>query len=163
MPDKDLTKLFDERRIEAVLIDYCAYLDRMDLAALSALFTEDCTVIYGDNPALRSQGRAALVTSLARMWRWARTAHHLSNPRIRFTDEYRAETESHVLAWHEAPDGRTATLFGRYLDRLEKQGGDWRIAERRMDMNGADSGFTLPLPRAPRAAPPVGWQKPEGL
>lgn len=163
MTDEDLTKLFDERQIEAVLIDYCAHIDRMDLTALGALFTDDCTVIYGDSPALRSKGRVALIESLARMWRWARTAHHLSNPRIRFADAYLAEAESYVFAWHEAPDGRTATLYGRYLDRLEKHGGEWRIVERRMDMNGADSGFKLPLPRAPRAAPPAGWKRPEGL
>ncbi|CAN0579996.1 unnamed protein product [Ectocarpus sp. 12 AP-2014] len=163
MTEDYLLDLIARQRIETVLIDYCAHLDRMDLAALGALFTTDCRVIYGDSPALQSEGRAALEESLARMWRWQRTAHHLSNVRIRLQGDATAQAESCVLAWHEAPDGHTATLYGRYIDRLVQRQGNWLIAERRMEMNGSDSGFRLPLPPAPRASPPAGWQVPEGL
>lgn len=163
MANDDLANLIEWQRIKSVLIEYCTRLDQMDLPALSALFTEDCRVIYGDSSALRSEGRAALEKSLARMWRWQRTAHHLSNFKLSFQDDAAADAESYVLAWHEAPDGHTATLYGRYLDRLVRQQGRWLIAERRMDMNGSDDGFRLPLPPAPRAGPPVGWQVPEGF
>tara|TARA_R100000750_G_scaffold48514_2_gene33367 strand:- start:184 stop:882 length:699 start_codon:yes stop_codon:yes gene_type:complete len=166
MTEDFLLDLIARQRIETVLIDYCAHLDRMDLAALGALFTTDCRVIYGDSPALQSEGRAALEESLARMWRWQRTAHHLSNVRIRFQGDATAQAESCVLAWHEAPDGHTATLYGRYIDRLVQRQGNWLIAERRMEMNGSDSGFACLCPRRPAPAHlqdgkcPKAWTEP---
>jgi ketosteroid isomerase-like protein len=43
-----------------------------------------------------------------------------------------AHAESYSLVAMLAPDGKTAQLIsGRYLDRLEKRGGVWRIAVRR--------------------------------
>ena len=158
-----LQEILDRTAIEAVLIDYCRHLDRMDLGDLASLFTDDCRVVYGPDPRLATDGRAALEASLSRMWRWRRTAHHLSNVRVFFDGPDEARSESYVLAWHERPDGETATLFGRYIDLLVRTAEGWRIAERRMDMNGADSGFRLPMPQAPRRAPPSGWRPPEGL
>lgn len=163
MTKDSLSELVERQRIKSVLIEYCTHLDQMELPALGALFTEDCRVIYGDSSALRSFGRAALETSLARMWRWQRTAHHLSNIKVNFQGDVMAHAESYVLAWHEAQGGHTATLYGRYLDRFVKQRGRWQIAERRMEMNGSDSGFRLPLAPSPRTRPPEGWQVPEGL
>ena len=63
------------RAVENVLYDYCRHLDTMDLLSLAALFTEDCYVVYGADDRLRARGRQALEISLARMWRWRRTAH----------------------------------------------------------------------------------------
>ena len=163
MTADDLIQLVDRQQIEALLIDYCALLDRMELSELAALFTTDCQVVYGPGPALTSDGRDGLEASLARMWRWSRTAHHLCNLRIRYIDPDVADTESQVIAWHEASDGRTATLYGRYLDRVVRTSYGWRIAQRRMDMNGSDAGFRVPLPPAPRRPTPSGWRAPDGL
>jgi ketosteroid isomerase-like protein len=160
--DNGTRALVDTAAITAVLTDYCRYLDRMDLEALGALFTIDCRVIYGPDPRLAAVGRGALVASLARMWRWKRTAHHLANVRI-WIDGDTARAESAVHAWHEAADGSDAEIFGLYHDRLVRDGGDWRIAERRMEMTGSRGGFRVPIPPAPRAAPPAGWRPPEGL
>lgn len=158
-----LQRLADRREIEDLLIAYCRHLDRMDLDKLAALFTDDCTVRFGPDRRLIAEGRAALEASMARLWRWQRTAHHLSNVALGFESRDSAHSESYVIAWHEAPDGRTATLYGRYLDRLRRTSDGWRIAERTMDMNGADAGFTVPIPQAPRRPPPPGWTPPEGL
>jgi 3-phenylpropionate/cinnamic acid dioxygenase small subunit len=153
----------DRAAIGDLLIDYCRHLDRMDLAALAGLFTADCQVTYGPDPKLSASGRTALEASLARMWRWSRTAHHLSNLRIWPGAEGTALAESYVHAWHERPDGATATIFGRYLDKLVRTPQGWRIEERRMEMNGADAGFRVAIPQAPRHAPPAGWVAPAGL
>lgn len=165
MAEDALARLLARQAIEDVLVAYCRHLDRMDLPAIGALFTADCTVVYADAPGFSASGRDALERSLARMWRWQRTAHHLSNVTVAFDDARTARTESYVLAWHERPDGRTATLYGRYLDRLVQEAdGAWRIAERRMDMNGADAGFTVPLPQAsrhPRTGTPRTSTEPE--
>ncbi|MCY0093442.1 nuclear transport factor 2 family protein [Hoeflea ulvae] len=159
----ELGSMVARQEITDVLVAYCCHLDRMELAALAALFTADCSVIYGEGPALAANGRPQLEQSLARMWRWKRTAHHLANVRITFSQDDEAQSESYVHAWHEAPDGRTATIFGRYLDRFVHTSGGWLIAQRQMEMNGADAGFKLPIPQAPRASPPAGWRPPAGL
>ena len=155
--------LQDRADIEDVLVDYCRHLDRMDLPALAQLFTPDCRVIYGPDPHLMAEGQAALAASLARMWRWTRTAHHMANVRVWFDTTDSAHSESYVHAWHERPDGSTATIFGRYLDQFARTQQGWRISERRMEMNGADAGFRVAIPQAPRCLPPAGWVAPAGL
>ena len=161
--DERLGALLDRQEIEDLLVDYCRHLDRMDLASLARLFTEDCRVSYGPDPRLAARGRAELEASLGRMWRWRRTAHHLANARVWLEGPDRARAESAVHAWHERPDGGTAVVFGRYHDRLQRTAEGWRIAERRMEQDGADAGFRVAVPPAPRHPPPSGWTPPEGL
>jgi ketosteroid isomerase-like protein len=153
----------DRAGIADLLADYCRHLDAMDLSALAALFTPDAAVTYGDAPALNAAGRDAIAASLARMWRWRRTAHHLTTLRLWADGEGAARSEARVIAWHERGDGSTATVHGRYLDRLVRSTDGWRIAQRRMEELGSDAGFTVPLHQAPRAAPPPGWSAPAGL
>ena len=118
-------------------------------------------MVYGAGPALASQGRAALARSLERMWRWARTSHHLSNVRITFEGPDAAQAISYVIAWHERPDGSTATVYGQYRDRLVRTAQGWRIARRRMLMNGSDAGFTVPITPLERRPAPAGWTAPD--
>lgn len=153
----------DRHGIEDVLVDYCRMLDRMDLEGLSRLFTADCEVIFGPDPRLRASGRDSLRRSMERMWRWRRTAHHLSNVRVWSDGTEAARAESYVHAWHEAPDGTTAEVFGIYRDRLARSHGDWRIARREMTMNGSQGAFRVQIPQAERAAPPLSWVPPKGL
>ena len=153
--------LADRQAITDVLVEYCCALDLMDLPALAALFTDDCVVEYGPGEFLRSRGSAALGKSLERMWRWSRTSHHLSNVLIRFTGNDTAISRSYVHAWHERPDGSTATIFGQYHDRFVRREQLWRIAERRMLMNGCDAGFTVNINRLERRPPPPGWTAPD--
>lgn len=47
----------------------------------------------------------------------------------------RAATETHVTCYHRVNFGaeeRDVTMAGRYLDRLEKRDGEWRIVHRRL-------------------------------
>lgn len=159
----EIEALIHRRAIEDALVSYCRYLDRMDLCALAQLFTGDCSVSFGPDPRLAADGRAALETSLSRMWRWRRTAHHLSNVSVQFVSDSAADAESAVWAWHEAEDGTDAEIFGVYRDRLVRQDGAWLIANRRMEMTGSRGGFRVPVPAAFRAPPPPGWSAPEGL
>ena len=160
MSDLDIKRLLDSQEIEQTLIAYCVYLDRMDLAALADLFTADCEVDYGNDLHLQSRGRASLAKSLERMWRWTRTSHHLTNVMIDFKGNGAACATSYVFAWHERPDGSTATMMGQYHDRLERLQNRWLIAQRRMVMNGSDRGFLVPIHRADRLMPPDGWTAP---
>ena len=160
MHERSLQELIDRQRITDVLVEYCCALDRMDLPRLAALFTGDCVVDYGPQEELQSQGAAALEKSLQRMWRWSRTSHHLGNVRIDFAGDDEARVSSYVHAWHERADGSTATILGQYHDRFVRDATGWRIAERRMLMNGCDAGFTVNINRFVRLAPPDGWVAP---
>jgi ketosteroid isomerase-like protein len=154
-PDRRLDDLVDKQAIAEVLYAYCAHLDRMDLDALAALFTADCVVDYGPEPRLQSHGADGLRHDLARMWRWARTSHHLSNVMVRLEgDGVHAGATSYVIAWHERPDGSTATMMGQYQDRLVKEGGRWRISRRRQELTGNDAGFDVNINRFERIPRP---------
>lgn len=146
----DLAELRDRQQITDLIYEYCRALDAMDLDALAALFTPDCVVDYG--PQIRSEGADALRRDLARMWRWARTSHHSGAVQISFDDPDSAVVRSYVLAWHEAPDGSTATMMGQYHDRVRRTPSGWRISSRRQVMTGSDAGFTVginPFERQP--------------
>ena len=160
MKDDRLRRLCDREEVTWALNEYCSALDRMDLQGLCALFTEDCLVEFGPEAWLQSRGAPALEQSLARMWRWARTSHHLSNVQIDFQGDDEALARSYVQAWHERPDGSTGTIFGQYHDRFVRREAGWRIAERRMYMNGSDRGFAVNINRCERNPPPQGWQPP---
>ena len=162
MSDERFGQLCDREEITWALNEYCNALDRMDLPRLCALFTGDCLVEYGPEDWLRSRGAAALEQSLARMWRWARTSHHLSNVQIEFPGVDEAIARSYVQAWHERPDGATGTIFGQYHDRFVRRDAGWRIAERRMFMNGNDGGFAVNINSFERIPAPDGWQPPAG-
>ena len=160
MTDPRLQQLVDRQSITEVLNEYCRALDLMDLTAVAAVFTEDCIVEYGPEERLKSRGAAGVAASLQRMWRWARTSHHLSNIQVSFEDQDHAAACSYLIGWHERPDGSTATIWGQYHDRLVRTPLGWRIAARRQVMNGNDPGFTVNINRFERRPPPPGWVAP---
>lgn len=150
--------LHDRVSIIELLNSYCRALDIMDLDAIPLLFTETCVVSYG--PRLESHGSRQLQADLQRLWRWRRTSHHLSNLSVEL-DGDTARAESYVIAWHEAPGGQTATLFGQYHDQLLRTPNGWRIDQRRQVMNGSDAGFKLAIHPLQRCPPPPGWTAPD--
>jgi len=155
--DQLLYDLADKQAVTEVLHAYCAHLDKMDLDALAALFTADCLVDYGPEPRLRSYGSQALRRDLERMWRWSRTSHHLSNVSVQLgQDRSSAEATSYIFAWHERPDGSTATMMGRYEDQLVRHEGRWLIARRRQLLLGNDAGFDVNINRFERRPRPGG-------
>ncbi|MCZ8108512.1 MAG: nuclear transport factor 2 family protein [Burkholderiales bacterium] len=154
-------RVADRLAIADLLHTYCESLDSMDLDRLRAVFALDCEVAFGPDVRLNANGVEALVAALARLWRWRRTSHHLSNIRITFDDPDSADVVSYVIAWHERPDLSTATLYGVYRDRVVRTPDGWRIAARRQEMNGADSGFSVGIFPAARRPPPDGWVAPE--
>lgn len=156
-----VTTLLDEREITSLLIEYCRALDCMDLEAISKVFSDDCVVQFGPDERLNSHGPQGVAKSLERMWRWARTSHHLSNVSIRFYGEDRASSISYVLAWHERSDKTTATIYGQYHDDLRREKVGWRITKRVMYMNGSDSGFTVNIHPFKRKAAPADWIPPD--
>lgn len=160
MADDRVRELMDRVEITNLVTEYCRALDLMDLKAVGAVFTPDCEVVYFPDDKLNSHGADALVRDLSRMWRFTRSSHHLSNVQITFEDADHARGISYVLAWHERPDGTTGTLYGQYQDQFVRTAQGWRIAYRRLLMNGEDAGWKGNIPRFSRTPAPEGWVNP---
>jgi len=140
----------DRLAITRLLHRYCAMLDSMELELVPELFTDDCVVVYGPDERMQSRGAAELASSLRRLWRFARTSHHLSNVEVEFDGPDAARARSYVLAWHQQPDGESRTLYAQYHDRFVRTAAGWRIAERQQLTNGSDVPWDLPLAASER-------------
>jgi hypothetical protein len=126
-----LRELIDKQAIAELLYAYAQGIDRRDSNLLETVFTEECQLHYGayDHPA------RVLIDS----WRANRPpaflmTHHLyGNIAVRFHGADRARSITYFFAQHRAKhEGRIMDemVRGRYLDRLIKQDGRWRFAER---------------------------------
>jgi 3-phenylpropionate/cinnamic acid dioxygenase small subunit len=149
--DSTLEQLVSRAAITELLHSYARHVDDRDFDQVGRLFTEDCLAEYGlrEGDTLHS---AQEVVSWIRtqLHAVAATSHHISNVEIDFIDRDHATTTCYVYAWHEL-DGapRAPTVLGRYIDRVERTGGRWRIAHRQMFAHGAESfpaGIMRPLP-----------------
>lgn len=129
--ETELRELLDKQAIAELHYAYAEGIDRRDHRLLEQVFTEDCQLHYGayDHPA------RVMIDS----WRADRPAmflmtHHLyGNIVVRFHGADRARSITYFFAHHQvAASGGVMDemVRGRYLDRLIKQAGRWRFAER---------------------------------
>ncbi|GAB4482326.1 MAG: hypothetical protein OHK0018_13910 [Erythrobacter tepidarius] len=125
----DLTEVADRLAIAETLALYCRGIDRCDAEQLSAVFTPDARIDYGDGAKPIAEAIPSLMAGLGAM---RLTQHNISNTVMRIAgDTARAETNCVALHLIPAPQGEIEVVVGgRYLDRLEKREGRWRIAER---------------------------------
>lgn len=126
----ELGPLADRLAIQDVLCRYARGIDRCDVEVLHAVWWPGARADYGNGEVDAGEWSGAVVQALGAM---RRTQHFLGNMLIE-VDGDRATAETYCRAYHEvdAPDGPAEMeVGGRYLDRLEKRGGEWRIAHRR--------------------------------
>ncbi|MDP4605480.1 MAG: nuclear transport factor 2 family protein [Erythrobacter sp.] len=125
----DLTEIADRRAIAEVLARYCRGIDRCDGALLAAVFTPDARIDYGDGAKTPAETIPGLMAGLGAM---RLTQHNIANTVMQITGAT-AKAETLCVALHliPSPDGEIELVVGgRYLDRLTKSAGQWRIAER---------------------------------
>jgi ketosteroid isomerase-like protein len=130
---KTITELLDEAAIKELQIRYCRAADRVDFAALRACFHPDATADYGhgvwnlDEYMDHAMGMTA---------RFIATTHNTGNQLVEVAGDA-AWAEHYAVATHRAPPdekGNTADMIAaiRYVDRMERRDGEWRIARRVM-------------------------------
>lgn len=117
--------------------------DEGDFDALEACFTEDATFSItggiGGMPAVM-RGRAEIRERMAARRAATATAqrrHLITNVIMDAEGEGRVRAASYLLLG-STEDGRLhLPVTGRYVDLLERHGGGWAIAERRLAMDGS--------------------------
>lgn len=125
----EMIEIAERLAIAEVLARYCRGIDRCDADLLAAVFTPDARIDYGDGAKSPDETIPGLMAGLGAM---RLTQHNISNTILRITGTT-AKAETNCVALHliPAPDGEIELVVGgRYLDRLVKTDGAWRIAER---------------------------------
>lgn len=120
--------LIDKDAIRDCLYRYCRGIDRADESLLRSAYWPDAQDSHG---AWRGSAGGFIDQALRRLRSGGRGVHQITNCLIELHGVL-AAVESSFLALQttaDAPD-RATLLCGRYLDRFEKRGSEWRVAQR---------------------------------
>jgi hypothetical protein len=125
----DVIETIARLKIADMLTRYSRGIDRCDIDTLLQTFWPDGTCDYGSGVINAHEWSRNTVEGLKRM---LRTQHATSNMAIDI-DGDKARSETYCQAYHEVdgPDGRVEMVVGgRYLDRIEKRDGVWKVFSR---------------------------------
>lgn len=120
----ELSSLAEIRQLQA---RYCRGIDRADADLLRSVYWEDAV---DDHGAFRG-GREEYVEWVIPVVRerFAALQHVLGQSHIEL-EGAAARSETYFVQHSLRHDGMTYQCVGRYIDRLERREGEWRIAER---------------------------------
>jgi SnoaL-like domain len=132
----DLQRLLDRAAIHDVISCYFQGIDRGNPAQVRACFTEDARAQFEGRPA--TQGVDALIKSINAFSKqisgeWKVTTHFMGNLNFNRVESDDAETETYAFAClvlTGTPHDQVALRSLRYLDRLRRTTGGWKICER---------------------------------
>lgn len=127
----EIERLIDKQRIYEVLCTYCRGVDRCDVELVRSVYHHDS---YDDHGYWKGNGQdfADFVVNRLTNANTA-TTHSITNIMIDFDDDGRARSEAQVMVTlvRRGTDPVVADVMGgRYVDRLSKRDGDWKIDER---------------------------------
>jgi hypothetical protein len=128
----DLQQLGDREAIRDVVLRYCRAVDRCDAQLLQSVYWPDATDSHGY---FDGSADEFVRVAIARLRSHEQTQHMVGNMLIEL-DGARAAVETYVHSYHRlrGPGANPQDVFigARYLDRMERRGAEWRIAERRV-------------------------------
>ena len=130
--DSEVQDLLDKQAIRELMVRYCRGLDRMDADLIASAYHPDAVDDHGGRSfAGVDIGRA--IVDWSRELNVVAGSHHITNQMIRVNGDI-AASESYysgfMLERRDNGSERTIQMVGRYLDRLERRNGEWRITER---------------------------------
>ena len=125
-----LQDLLDKQEIREVVLRYCRGVDRGDADLIGSAYHSDAVDEHGSASFTGDTVGAGIVelTSSSRV-----TMHHVTNQFIELLGPDHAASETYFTVWQTMDrDGQEHTLhaLGRYIDRMERRTGEWRIAHR---------------------------------
>ena len=131
MSDNDLEALLDHHAIRTVLARVARGEDRRDADLITASYWPDATTDFGIFAGSFDEYLAWVVPGSPAI---TVTQHTLGQTLTERNGDV-ALVETHVSAYHRVNMGAEesdSVIGGRYLDRMEKRDGQWRIAHRTM-------------------------------
>jgi hypothetical protein len=128
--EASLRMMLDKQEIHEVMMRYCRAVDRMDEELLRSVYHPDAI----DNHGLFNGPAADFVPWCINQLREAYTAtqHVVGNELIEVQGD-KAYCEFYFVAYHRYErrgEMRHMAAGGRYVDRMERRDGEWRIAVR---------------------------------
>jgi ketosteroid isomerase-like protein len=170
LTEAQLQYMYDRLMIRDVIGRWPRGADRHDVEILESAYWEDAQINYQRQ---FSGGRADFIDWANELHdrQYESHMHHITNHWAEI-DGNVAHAESYVIAFTRRPDGRQNVSSGRYIDKLEKRNGEWRILIREMipevrfvvqsaydssdypdisigRQDRGDAAFLRPLPRRP--------------
>jgi SnoaL-like domain len=128
--DDELERLVAEAEIRRVVARYCRGVDRMDLDLVRSCYHDDAHDEHGSFSGTVDAYLEWLQPLLAK---YDATMHFIGNQLVEFDDADTAWVETYGMSVHrsasDTPHLNLTTGF-RFVDRFERRGGEWRIAQR---------------------------------
>lgn len=138
---RQVRALADRQAIVDVFRRYTRGLNRHDIDLLRSAFWSDAQINYGFDSRERDEW--------IEYWRVERKlkglacqAHHITNETIDI-DGDAAHVESYLIAFRTNEDETAVAIGGRYIDRFDRRGTEWRIAVREFIPHFAISGRSV--------------------
>ncbi len=127
-----LEEVLDREQIRCCIARLARGEDRRDAALIAASYWPDSVTDYGVFKGSFDEYLAWVVPGADAI---SNTQHHLGQSYIELGNDV-AKAETQVISYHRIDygegDEHDTVIGGRYLDRFEKHGDDWRIASRTM-------------------------------
>ncbi len=135
MEAADVQAVLDHFQISKMLAVYCRAIDRCDKELLKSVYWPDAVEQHGIFNGNAWDFAEFIIPLLSGM---KSTTHEITNTLIDLRGDH-AAVETYVCAYHSVPDGagkhNDLIVGGRYLDRMERRQGEWRIAQRTFVMD----------------------------
>jgi hypothetical protein len=125
-----LRALAGRHAVQDVLLRYCRGVDRRDYALVRSCYHDDAYDFHGSYEG----GPDGFIEHLKRNARWDRTMHVIANQLIEVDGDV-ARCESYCVSYHRrdptgTEEAEDMVIGLRYVDRVERRKGEWRIARR---------------------------------
>jgi 3-phenylpropionate/cinnamic acid dioxygenase small subunit len=141
--DSSLRELIDRQAIRDCMRRYCRGVDRRDDELIRSVYHPDAIddhgAFLGDREAFIEWGHMRAATGPVA------TQHHITNHSCEI-DGDTAHAETYYIYNARNRDATVLAAGGRYLDRLERRDGQWRIAHRYCVVEWAGSINEGPMP-----------------
>lgn len=147
----ELHALLDKQAIHEVLMRYSRAVDRFDAELLRSTYWPDAWDDHGLFSGLRDDLVDWVIPFMRE--RFSTVIHSIANEYVELEGDT-AFSETYFTGYYETVQGghpHTRVSCGRYIDRFEKRGGEWRVARRtvvndwgRLDPLGGE--ITRPIP-----------------
>jgi hypothetical protein len=144
MNEISIQNMLDEMAIRELLTRYSRAIDRCDIDLLKSTYWPDATDDHGVVFIGNAMDFSNFVIPMLKE-RLECTMHMIGNMWLKLDgDKANCETYSYTYHRLKSTDAKIeVTIGGRYLDRLERRNGEWRIAMRKFVVDWEQNGAAI--------------------